>query len=77
MEHAEFESYNNIHSTLTVPCEKSKVVSFTSSKMKKSNLLLLPSRLPGKLIYCIGFGKISNACCLLKSIAIILLCFLK
>ena len=31
----------HIHNTLTVPCEKFKIVSFTSSKMK--NIVLFPA----------------------------------
>ena len=42
MEHAVAKSYDDIHNTLTVPCEKSKMVSFAFSIMKKINLLLLP-----------------------------------
>ena len=64
------KSYDNIHNTLTVPCEKSKMVSSTSSVMKNSNVLLLPSRFPVKFICFLAFGSTSSACCLLKSIAI-------
>ena len=65
------------HSTLIVPREKSKIVSFAFSIMKNINLLLFPLRFPVKLIYFFSFGPASNACCLLKSIAIILWCFMK
>ena len=75
VEHAVAKSYENIHNTLAGPCEKSKIVSFASSIMK-NNLLLLPLRFPVKLICFIAFGSAAMACCLLKSIAIIL-CFLK
>ena len=34
MEHAVANSYDNIYNALTVPCEKSKMVSFTSSIMR-------------------------------------------
>ena len=34
MEHAVAKSYDAIHNTLTVLCEKSKIVSFGSSIMK-------------------------------------------
>ena len=37
-----------------VPCEKSKMVSFTSWMTK--NIVGSRSRCPGKLILCIGFG---------------------
>ena len=49
------------YNTLTVPCDKSKMVSFSTSSR---------SKFPVKLIYCISFGSRSSACCLLKSIAI-------
>ena len=64
-----------IQTTLTVPCEKSKTVSFASSIMKNVNLLLLRLRFPGKLICCIAFQSASSTCCLCKSIAIILFYF--
>ena len=72
MEHAVAKSYDDIHNTLTAPCEKSKIVSFASSIMKNINLLLVPLRFPVKLIYCNAFGSASSACCLFKFIAIIL-----
>ena len=75
VEHAVAKSYDEIHNTLRVPCEKSKIVPFASSIMKNINLLLLTLRFPVKLISCIAFGSASSAC-LYKSIAIIL-CFLK
>ena len=66
--------YNEIHNTLTVPNQKSKIASFNSSVMKNIDLLFSLSRFPIKLICCIAFGSVSSACCFLKSIAIIL-CF--
>ena len=65
----------HIHNTFTVPCEKFKIVYFTSLIMENINLSA-PSRFPVKLICCIVFGSASSACYLLKFIAIIL-CFLK
>ena len=65
-----------VQNTLTAFCEKSKMVSFVSSIMK--NIVVFPawSRFSVKLI-CWNFSRsVSSACCLLKSIAIILLCFL-
>ena len=62
----------HIHNTFTVPCEKSKMVSFASSIMKNIVAPAAQSRFPVKLICCIAFGSASSACCLLKSIAIIL-----
>ena len=56
--------------TFAVTCGKSKTVSFASPMIK--NITALLSRFPVKLICCIAFGSISNASCLLKSIAIIL-----
>ena len=58
----------HIHNTFKVPCEKSKIVSFTSSIIKNINLLLLPLRFPVKLICSIAFGLTSSACCLLKNL---------
>ena len=72
MEDAVAESYDDIHSTFTVPCEKSKMDSFVSSIMKKIVAPAARSRFPVKAIYCIAFGSASSACCLLKSIAILL-----
>ena len=62
----------HIYNTLTVPCEKSKIVSFTSLTMKNINVFAFPprARLPVKLICYIDFGSVSSACCLLKSITI-------
>ena len=62
----------HIDNTFTVPCEKSKMVSFASSIMKNIVAPAAQSRFPVKLICCIAFGSASSACCLLKSIAIIL-----
>ena len=63
----------NIYNTVTVHCEKSKMVSFASSIMKNITLLFARSRFLVKLIYSITSGSASSACHLLKSIAIILL----
>ena len=60
-----------MHNNLLV-YEKSKIVSFAYSMIKKINSLSLPSRFPVKLISCIVFGSATNVCYLLKSIAIIL-----
>ena len=62
----------HIYSTLTVPFEKSKIVSFTSSIMKNIIVFAFLSRaeFPVKLICCIAFGSASSTFCLLKSIAI-------
>ena len=62
----------HIHNTLTVNCEKFKRVSFTSSIMRNIVAPSAQSRFPGDLIYWIAFGSASNACCLLKIIAIVL-----
>ena len=62
----------HIYNTLTVPCEKSKVVSLAHSIMKNIAPPAAGSRFPVKLISCIAFGSSSSACCVLKSIAIIL-----
>ena len=77
VEQAVAKSYDDIHNTFTVPCEKSKMVSFASSIMKQ---IVAPSsryRFPVKLICYIAFGSASAACCSIKSIAIILQYFQK
>ena len=60
--------------TFTVPCEISKTVSLAFSIVK--NIIACCSRFPVKLICYIAFRSESSACCLLKSIAIILQYFL-
>ena len=54
--------------SITVPFEKSKTLSFSSSIMKNIDVPFFI--FPVKLIYCIAFGSASRCCCLLKSIAI-------
>ena len=44
--------------------------------MKNINAPAPQSKFPVELIYCIAFGSASSACCLVKSIAIIII-FLK
>ena len=61
-----------IHNTFAVPSEKSSIISFAFSIMKNINLLVLLLRFLVNFICCIAFGSTSSACCLLKSIAIIL-----
>ena len=56
----------------TVLCEKSKMVSSASTKMKNITVFPTQYRFPIKLIYCSAFGSTSRSCCLSKSIAIIL-----
>ena len=65
------KTVEHIYNTFTFPCEKSKMVSFTSSIMKNIKLLLLTSRIPVKLISCIAFASASSDFCLLKYIVII------
>ena len=70
----------HIHNTLKVPCEKSKTVSLHSSIMK--NIVVLTFIFgssafclfifPVRLTCCIVFGSASSACCLHKSIVIVL-----
>ena len=62
----------HIHNIFTAPCEKSKMVSFTSLIVKKIVAPSSRSIFPVKLICYIASGSASSACCLLKSIAIIL-----
>ena len=61
------------HVAFTVPCEKSKIFSFTSLVMKNIAVLPAPRWFPVKLICWskIAFGSASGACYLVKSIAII------
>ena len=72
MEHVVAEAYHDIHNTFTVPCEKSKMVSFAFSIMQNIIASSSRSRFPVKLICCIALGSASSACCLLKSIVTIL-----
>ena len=61
-----------MHNAFTVPCEKSKMVKFASSVMKNIVAPSVRFRFSVKLVYYIAFGSASSACCLLKSIAMIL-----
>ena len=63
----------HIYNTLTVPCEKSKIVSSVFS-MLKTIVIVFPSksRIPVKLTCSIAFGSASSAFFLLKPIAIFL-----
>ena len=72
MEHAVAKLSNNIYNTSAVPCEKSKMVSYGSSIIKNIVVPSARSRFPVKSIYCMAFVSASSACCLLKSVAIIL-----
>ena len=60
------------YKTFTVPCEKPKTVSFAFSIIK--NIVVFPSlsKFAVKLFCWIAVGSASNACYLLRSIAIIL-----
>ena len=60
----------NIKKTLAAPCERSKIVSFLSSRMK--NIVAARSKFPVKLICWIALGSASRAYCFLKSTGIIL-----
>ena len=51
------------------------MVSFASSIMKNMIVSSARSRFPIKLICCIAFGSTSNACCLLESIADLMIIF--
>ena len=65
-----------LYNTPTVPCKKSKIVSFTSSILKNIVVLSLTPltqfRFPPKLTCCIAFESALSGCCLPKSTAIIL-----
>ena len=60
------------YKTFTVPCEKSKTVSLVSSIIKSIFVFPALPRFAVKLICWIAYGSASRACCLLKSIAVIL-----
>ena len=55
----------------TAPCENSKTASISAFSIME-NIVACCSRFPAKLICCIAFGSTSSACCLLKSIAMVL-----
>ena len=63
---------NCIHKTFTVPCEKSKTVSFASSIIKNIAVFPVLSKPALKLTSWIALGSASSAGYLLKSISIIL-----
>ena len=69
----------HVHNTLTVSCEKSKVVSFASSTMENTAVFTfgLRCRFSVRLICYVAFGSASRTCCLLEPIAMILYYFLK
>ena len=60
-----------IWGTITVPCKKSTIVSFASSKMKNVVVFLARLKFTVKLICWIALVSASRTCCLLKSVAII------
>ena len=62
-----------IHNTFTVPCEKSKALSFASSIMKTIVAPSARSTFPVKLISYIAFGSASSDCCLLVIIKLIII----
>ena len=59
-----------VYNTITIPCEKSKIVSIAFLVMK--SIVATWSRFPVKLIYCIAFGSVLSGSCLVNSIAILL-----
>ena len=59
-----------VYSTFAVPCEKSKIVSLTSSIMKSTVVFPAHSRFPMELIFGIAFLSVTGTCCLLRSIAV-------
>ena len=59
-----------MYHTLTAPCEKSKIVSFTSATMKNTAASPGWSRFPVKVICCIAFGSASSVIFILQSVAI-------
>ena len=69
-----FPDFNllNYSIALTVPYEKSKILSFGPSVRKSIAVFPPRSRFPVTLICCVAFVSASRACSLVKSIAIIL-----
>ena len=57
MEYAVAKSYEDIQNTLTVPCKKSKIVSFASLIMRNIAAPSAQFRFPVKGIYCNAFGS--------------------
>ena len=53
-----------------LPCKKSRIICFTSSRLKKIVVFPSQSRFLVTLIFCIALGSASNACCYLKCISI-------
>ena len=51
-----------IDNSFTVPCEKYKIVAFTSLIMKSISRFFVPLRFPVKLICFNGFGSVSSVC---------------
>ena len=49
-----------------VPCEKFKMISFTSPKMKSIAVFNGRSRFQIKFVFRIAFESASSACCLIK-----------
>lgn len=53
-----------VYNNLTAPCEKSKMIYFSSSRMKTIHTHSARSRFLVKLIWFYAFGSTSNACLL-------------
>ena len=73
------KTVEHVANTFTVSCEKSKAISFASSKIKNVVVFAteFQARFLVKSICCIAFGSASSAFCLLKSLAIDLNFYLK
>ena len=67
----------HIYYTLTLFCEKTKMVSLASLIMKNIIVFPIQSKFPIKLICCVALGSATSVFCLLKSIAINLQCSLQ
>ena len=58
-----------LHKALTVPCQKSQIIFYDSSRVKSGVVSPVRFKFPVKLICCIASGSASSTYCFLKSIA--------
>ena len=58
-----------LHKALTVPCQKSQIIFYDSSRIKSGVVSPVRFKFPVKSICCIASGSASSSYCFLKSIA--------
>ena len=58
-----------LHKALTVPCQKSQIIFYDSSRVKSGVVSPVRFKFPVKSICCIPSGSASSTYCFLKSIA--------